>query len=473
MIKRRKQSKENKVKVKKAFEASSFYHGIKIILFIAIIISLGLAVKPLFKGSPGASQGEDHDPDSHVGKKIEQDVYEEFLIEAFDKIKANYWETITDEQLVLLYKAAAEKVIELPLAIETNDKAGLLNMINEATKDMTEEKKKEFIVNAVQVAIVNLQPFGRSGLFTTKDEQVLRDTVANVDRSINLYDELDIDESSSQEEIKNAYEEKKESLDNIIADEASSEEAKKEAEGKKEQIDRAFETLANEAKRENYDEAGVESTVSYEFLRDDIFYIHLEKMSPTTFDEFQAATIEVDKGDELDTLILDLRANLGGAIDLMQWFLGPFIGLDQYAYEFYHRGEKEPFKTKIGWMPSLVRYKKVIVLIDGATQSSAEIMAATLKKYNVGVVVGTPTRGWGTVENTFPLDTKIDEQENYSLFLVHSVTLRDDGELIEGRGVDPHININSPDWQEQLYAYIPSDRVVSAVQEALEIEVGQ
>ena len=193
-------------------------------------------------------------------------------------------------------------------------------------------------------------------------------------------------------------------------------------------------------------------------------------MSPTTFDEFQAATQAVDEGEALNTLIFDLRGNVGGAIDLMQWFLGPFIGPDQYAYEFYHRGDKEPFKTKIGWMPSLVRYKKVIILIDEQTQSSAEIMAATLKKYNVGVVVGAPTKGWGTVENVFPLDTQLSESEKYSVFLVHSVTLRDDGQPIEGRGVDPLININDENWQDQLYDYFNSDKLVKAVEEALDLD---
>jgi len=57
-------------------------------------------------------------------------------------------------------------------------------------------------------------------------------------------------------------------------------------------------------------------------------------------------------------------------------------------------------------MPGLIRYKRMVVLINNQTQSTAELMAAVIKKYNVGVVVGTPSKGWGTIEKVFPLTNK-------------------------------------------------------------------
>jgi C-terminal processing protease CtpA/Prc len=92
-------------------------------------------------------------------------------------------------------------------------------------------------------------------------------------------------------------------------------------------------------------------------------------------------------------------------------------------------------------------------------------MASVLKKYNVGVLVGTPTKGWGTVEKVFDIDHQIANNEEYSMFLVHSVTLRADGQPIQGRGVEPHININDSNWQDQLYEYLPSQDIVSIVEE--------
>lgn len=210
-----------------------------------------------------------------------------------------------------------------------------------------------------------------------------------------------------------------------------------------------------------------EPTIDYQLVRPEILHLHIKKLSPGTFEELKAATEAVNNQEGLDTLILDLRDNLGGAIDNLPYFLGPFIGQDQYAYQFYHQGEKEDFKTKIGWLPSLVRYKKIVILVNENTQSSAEVMAAVLKKYNVGVVVGTPTRGWGTVEKVFPMANQIDPQEKYSIFLVHHLTLRDDGEPIEGNGVEPLININDPNWEDQLYAYFHYQELIEAVKEVL------
>jgi len=114
-------------------------------------------------------------------------------------------------------------------------------------------------------------------------------------------------------------------------------------------------------------------------------------------------------------------------------------------------------------LASLTRYKKVIILIDNQTQSSAEVMAAALKKYNAGVLFGTATRGWGTVERAFPIENQIDENESYSVFLVHSLTLRDDGQPIEGKGVDPTININDSNWSDQLLAYYNFPNLIKAI----------
>lgn len=109
--------------------------------------------------------------------------------------------------------------------------------------------------------------------------------------------------------------------------------------------------------------------------------------------------------------------------------------------------------SKMHHLPSLGKYKQIVMLVDQQTQSSAEMMAASFKKYHLGVVLGTTTKGWGTVERVFPLDNQLDPKEKYSLFLVHSITLRDDNLPIEGRGVDPDIKTTDSTWEQQLYSY--------------------
>ncbi len=393
-------------------------------------------------------------------------IYITFTNEIYDKIQTHYWNQITHQQLSNLYKLAAEKITQQPVAVFFNDQNGVNGMLRDITQDMDTDQKKEFIVNLNNIVLANLEPFNRGGLFSQKQAADLKNRVSNVDPDTDLFEILDADKDSSPAAIQEKYEQRQEELNQIIQDETKTEEAKQQAQQQLALADRAYETLGSKEKKERYAESGVESSVNSRLITPEIFYLHLKIMSPTSFEEFQHAANAVDdQPPSLNTFILDLRGNVGGSVDLMQWFLGPFIGPNNLAYEFYHQEEYESFKTVVGWLPSLVRYKKVIILIDDQTQSSAEVMAATLKKYNVGILIGQTTKGWGTIEQIFPLDNQIDATEKYSMFLVHSLTLRNDNQPIEGRGVDPHINIESDNWPDQLSAYFNYPELITVIQE--------
>ena len=425
------------------------YSKIILGLVIVIIFGLGIGGGYLFFKQQGLSS------------LFKKDIYLEFTSEAYDVIKQNYWEKITDEQLTELFKLATEKVSESPQVLDTQDSKGVQEMMLRAIKDLDKDKKKEFVTNVVNIVLVNLKPFGRSQLYTMQQETQLRETVSNIDKGVDLYESLGVDKTASQEQIAQVYEEKKAEL--LPLKDTSPEAAQELA-----MAERAFAALSQEQARQTYDQTGAEPTILAQAPNPDIAYIRLTKLSPQSFEEFQTTANNIDKTQNPTALILDLRGNIGGSIDLLQYFLGPFIGQNQLAYEFFHQEEYQPFKTQVGWLASLVRYKKVVVLIDGQTQSSAEVMAAVLKKYNVGILVGVPTKGWGTVENTFPLKQTLDSSEKYSILLVHSLTLRDDNQPIEGKGVDPVININDQNWQQQLLGYFNYQPLVDAVAKTLE-----
>lgn len=393
-------------------------------------------------------------------EKKSLDPYLAFTLEIYDKIQQNYWEKLTDEQLINFYNLALAKLTNQQPSLKSNDKKTLEKEISSAIKNFDQNKKKEFVTQLSDLVLANLQPFGRSRLYSKKEEKALSDNVQNINPEVNQYDILDIDKNASSEAIKSAYETKS-SQWNPKTNKSP------EAKQKYEQINHAYEVLADQENKKVYDESGSEPTMSWKIIPPDIFYVQLTKFSPTTVEELQRVFTKSNEVSGLNTLILDLRDNIGGLIDGLPYFLGPFIGLDQYAYQFFHQGDKTDFKTKTGWLPDLVKFKKVVILINENTQSSAEVMAAALKKYNVGVLVGTPTKGWGSVEKVFPLDNQITTDETYSIFLVHSLTLREDSQPIEGRGVEPAININNSDWEKQLYDYFYYPNLVKVVKEIL------
>jgi len=385
--------------------------------------------------------------------------YSAFLIETYDDIKQNYWNKIPDDQLIGLYSSGIEKIGSQIITIKPKDRQGLIKTIDGALEKIGDDaKKKEFTTTLADAVLASLTPQGRSRLYSQIQETSLNNNVNNITPGGDMYKDLGVSIDASQTAIQKTYEAQSQ---NLAKDNSA------EGKAKLAQVTKAYQTLSDTTSKKIYDQMGIEPTIEYKLINPNVFYIHLTKFSPTTSDDLARVTAKVDQGNALDTLILDLRDNIGGSIDELPYFLGPFIGNDQYAYQFFHQGEKTDFKTKTGWLNSLVRYKKIVVLVNGGTMSSAEVMAATLKKYNVGVLVGTTTKGWGTVEKVFELQNQIDDSEKYSVFLVHSLTLREDGQPIEGLGIEPNINITNKGWEKELYSRFGSQILINAVKEVL------
>lgn len=396
-----------------------------------------------------------------------QDVYIQFVGEAYGIIKENYWEEMDDKRVSALFFASAKRLAASNAAsvqsLTKQDKEGVARMVSEIIKPMENEKKKEFTVALVDATLASLRPVERSRLYARVNKKALANLVNNIDPTTDHYKTLEVKKEAPQEEVKKAYEEK---VQEIKQDElrTSPQETKK----KIEETNRAFEALKTKEKRELYDKYKIEPTVSNRFIKPGILYLPIKRISPQTFQEFVNEVQSIKPEERGDALILDLRGNIGGSIDLLPHFLGPFIGKDQYAYEFYRRKEYIPFKTQTGWLLELAPYKNVVVLVNQNTQSSAEVIASVLKKYNVGVLVGETTRGWGTIERVFELKTQIDPKETYSLFLVHTVTLREDGQPIEGRGVEPVIDITQKDWDKELFTYVRRTDLIEAVKSLIQ-----
>src|SRR3989338_3937382 len=315
------------------------------------------------------------------------------------------------------------------------------------------DARKQLALNTLIVALYNLAPAGRNNLYTTKQETAMLQEVANVNPSVNLYSDLEVAKSASIAEVDSAYKEKK-----AVLAQATTTEAKAELE----RIAYAHTVLTNADNKSRYDEGRVEPKTFARVIGKTL-YISMDKISPTTLQEFGAAIDNASTTPSLASMILDFRGNIGGSLDFAAYFFGLFVGQNQYAFDFYKQGDYLPQRTMMGKFDELSRYKEIAILTDSMTQSTAEVITAMFKRFNMARVVGTSTRGWGTVENTFPLKTIIDPEEKHSLFLVRYLTLRDDGQPIEGAGVDPDVNTGDKNWRNKLGAYFHSQSLIDAV----------
>lgn len=387
----------------------------------------------------------------------------DFLIEIYDKIIENYWEKIDDKELLVLYGLGMQKLGKT-IDPTINDVPDLKSKLEEIYKQIeNNEDKIKFSTDLASIVLYNIKPVGRSGLYTGSKEKELWENVDNIDKSTNLYEEIGVSTTTPTQTILKIADEKIIELNKIINDKTKTENEIQEAEQKLTKVERAKETLTSEETKQIYDQSGAETTVYAEIMNKNIFYIKIKRMSLTTPDEFIQTVNKYKDNKELKFLILDLQGNIGGSIDILPDLLGFFIGNNQYAYEFYHRGDFEPYKTKTDKIPFMTNFKRAVILQDEKDQSSAELMASVLKKYNFGILVGVPSMGWGTIERVFDLKNQISDKEIYKMFLVHRITLREDGQSIQDRGIDPVINIKDTNWTTQLYDYVGDNNLVRIV----------
>ncbi|MEK7604524.1 MAG: S41 family peptidase [Patescibacteria group bacterium] len=389
----------------------------------------------------------------------EADPYVRFAMEAFDQISEKYWikpgsfAQFNSPELPQLFQLALAKG-GVSATLATSTRAGTAALIADALKNATStEVKKKLVTDTVSLVLYNLIPYGRNALYSEQQVTQLRNEVANVNPEKDLYKNLGVEKGASETEIQKAYTEKAATLA------ASSSSAAKE---ELKAVDYAHKVLSSAPQKQLYDTAQVEPSVFSHTLGRTL-YVSFNKISPTTLQEFGWAVLAASTTPGLDSLILDMRGNVGGSLDFAPAFVGLFIGANQYAFDLYHQGENDPQRTTLGQFPELSRYREVAVLTDPMTQSTAETTTAVLKRLRLAHVVGERTRGWGSVENTYPLKTEIDPATTYALFLVNSLTLRDDQQPIEQNGVLPDVDTSASGWQRKLSNYFSSPSLISAL----------
>lgn len=137
----------------------------------------------------------------------------------------------------------------------------------------------------------------------------------------------------------------------------------------------------------------------YEIIDDRLGYVRLYAFSQPAADQFDAAIREFSRR-SLAGWIIDLRGNSGGSLASATAILSRLIDQGLLFYVWGREGQREEFHADgsiIGEPPPIV------VLVDEASTSGAEIMAAALQEQRLGVVVGTRTAGCVGIGRLFQL----------------------------------------------------------------------
>ena len=170
-------------------------------------------------------------------------------------------------------------------------------------------------------------------------------------------------------------------------------------------------------------------TVKSEVLEDSIGYIKITSFDETTDKDFEE-NLNSLKEKNIKGLVIDLRDNPGGLLDVCQKIADILIGKGTIVYTKDNKGNTEYLKSgedSLG-LP-------IAVLINGGSASASEILTGAIVDNKAGVAVGTTSFGKGLVQTV----RKLKDGTGYKLTIAQYYT--PNGSYIHGKGIKPNIEV--------------------------------
>ncbi|MBU1672640.1 MAG: S41 family peptidase [Actinobacteria bacterium] len=133
--------------------------------------------------------------------------------------------------------------------------------------------------------------------------------------------------------------------------------------------------------------------------------------------------------------ILDLRNDPGGLLDEAVKVSSVFIN-DGVIVSYQTKGSPKVDEKARGGAETAL---PLVVLTNGGSASSSEIVAGAIKDHKRGTLVGTKTYGKGSVQKVYELDNDGAMKLTISLYYLPN------GESIDGTGIEPDVMVEAKD----------------------------
>lgn len=209
----------------------------------------------------------------------------------------------------------------------------------------------------------------------------------------------------------------------------------------------------------------VQDVKNVQILEDHIGYIRLTEFREDSAKEFAKGLDELKK-DGADSLIVDLRNNPGGLLNVAIDITDMFLPVGETIVSTKGRRPSQSTITKSKRDPGVVGEWPVTVLINHGSASGSEILTGALKDNHRAVVIGTTSFGKGSVQSVIPLP------DGSGLRLTTAKYFTPSGISIQGTGIKPDIFIKrvippEPKTEDS------SDKHIEDVFEVFETEADQ
>ena len=183
--------------------------------------------------------------------------------------------------------------------------------------------------------------------------------------------------------------------------------------------------------------------------------IKVQKFSSNTYSQFEKELKKLEK-DNIDSLVIDVRDNLGGQLSQARKILNLFF--DKKTVLFQMKSSDETVKVK--GSDNKTRDYPVAIIINNSSASASEVVAACFKdNYKNAYIVGDQSFGKGTVQKTVSL--KSGSKIKYTV----QKWLTPKGDWIEGEGIKPKYNVSN----DEDYYNNPTDENDKQLKKAIEL----
>ena len=158
---------------------------------------------------------------------------------------------------------------------------------------------------------------------------------------------------------------------------------------KREDADKTFDII-----RKEYEIISVEHRV----IKQNVGYVKITEFNDNTTKQFTDAVRDL-QNKEVIGIVFDLRDNPGGTLESVANMLNLLLP----AGNIVSSTDKDGKTTVLYTSDPLTVKLPMSVIMNGDTASAAELFAAALKDYRMATLVGTTSRGKGTMQKMFPL----------------------------------------------------------------------
>lgn len=219
------------------------------------------------------------------------------------------------------------------------------------------------------------------------------------------------------------------------------------------EILRNSETKTFEIKRENIKVNPVEGKV----LENNIGYIEFSSFDEGTADDFKAKYEELTKKG-IKSLVIDLRNNGGGIVSEALQIADYILDKDDVVlYEVDKNNKEEIEKSENAPIINM----PIVLLTNGNTASSSEILAGALKDHGKAKIVGTKTYGKGVIQQLLTLP------DGSGLKITSEEYLTPNKTKINKIGIEPDEKVELPDSVKNVLTVEQKDD--TQLQKAIEI----